>query len=384
MTSSPAYDILLSEDSFRALLAYKAALGDKTATPGMRLESALAGRAPASLTSEEFLGALLTTKQPRIFAESEILGDGSDWTPRELSLLGDVNVGMRAEIYDNGTWSPRDAAFREHDPPLRGLLLFTPGPLMGGAMKESPDYAETVREGNIDQLKYNALIERRLLPVLAAADAAAAADGTKAFVTLPGIGCGAFAGGFKDGMGAHLDKALRALLDKHGAGLTHIKAVYFAPFAEGADAEADFHGIAYRQRSAVLNPAKPQLCAPQDYAENGEDLSRCLLCKIVAWDHASLPGNDFFAGDRITDDGVAAAATDCMKTVTGLAGHYADGRYGPPPGYKTWEDVVERNGVSLVTKGNVKIVAGTDCLELSQYEQKNAATGRPGTSPRPK
>ena len=39
------------------------------------------------------------------------------------------------------------------------------------------------------------------------------------------------------------------------------------------------------------------------------------LFSVVAWDHVSWPGNDFYAGQRKTDDGVKAAATTAMQIV---------------------------------------------------------------------
>ena len=65
--------------------------------------------------------------------------------------------------------------------------------------------------------------------------------------------------------------------------------------------------------------------------------SDCMLFSIVAWDHVSWPGNDFFAGSRCTDDGVKAAATNSMFALTGIEGHYDPdrGAYLPPPPYRT-------------------------------------------------
>ena len=75
----------------------------------------------------------------------------------------------------------------------------------------------------------------------------------------------------------------------------------------------------------------------------------CDLSSIVAWDHVSWPGNDFFGGCHCTDDGVKAAATDSMAVLTGVEGHYDStrGAYMPPATYRTWADVVEANGLRL-------------------------------------
>ena len=91
------------------------------------------------------------------------------------------------------------------------------------------------------------------------------------------------------------------------------------------------------------NERKSQLCRPTAYGEEGDDFSECSLYSLVAWDHVSWPGNDFFAGSRSTDDGVKAAASDSMFTLTGIEGAYnaGEGMYQPPRPYRDWEAVVQ-------------------------------------------
>ncbi len=91
------------------------------------------------------------------------------------------------------------------------------------------------------------------------------------------------------------------------------------------------------------NQRKSQLCRPVAYSERGDDFSDCALYSIVAWDHVSWPGNDFFLGSRATDDGVKSAATNSMSALTGVEGEYdpAHGKYQPPKCYRNWYAVVE-------------------------------------------
>ncbi len=349
----PGYEIVISEKTLAQILSYKKDIEDGTAVVGDRMKNYL----PASST-EQFIEALLATKQPRIFAESEIRADGTDWTHRELALMGDINVAMTVDVYDNGAWDPNDRHFRLHNPAINAALLFTPGPLMGvsGAFNGmSPDYAAVTNNSHIDQAKYNDLMERRLLPLFMHANDAAGKGGHKALVVLPGIGAGAFAGKFKGTMGGHLDLALQHMLSKHGANLLHIGAVVLDAFNEGTNTRQNIGGVDYRTRPSALNPGLPQLSDPVSWQENGDDFSQHRLYKVVAWDHASLPGNDFFGASRFTDDGVAAAATNSMQVVTGISGHYTKGAYKPPHGYSDWEDVAEKNGVKLLVRGNVKV-----------------------------
>ncbi len=371
----PAYDVVIGETTLKNILQYKSDIAVGAAEPGARLKQALDKKDAAGLSTEDFVEALLATKQPLIFAESAIKCDGTDWTHRELDLLGDINITMNAKAYDNGAWKPTDRNFRIHEPPMDVTLMFTPGALLGvGAcfQGQSPDYAEVVANGRIDQEKYNALVERRLLPLLAHANACAEKDGCKAIITLPGIGCGAFAGEFRGHVGAHLNVALQAMLEKHADKLGHIGMIYFDPFGECANAQKKFGEVTYRVRPALQNRQRPQLAAPSEYAEKGDDFSGCKLYKIVAWDHASYPGNDFFGGSRSTDDGVSAAATNSMQVITGVGGKYADGQYGPPPGYEDWGQVADRKSVTLTAHGNVKIVTpDAGYMDLAQYEKSS-------------
>src|SRR5262249_44104035 len=94
---------------------------------------------------------------------------------------------------------------------------------------------------------------------------------------------------------------------------------------------------------------KSQLCRPAAYAEGGDDFAGCALFSVVAWDHVSWPGNDFFSGARATDDGVKAAATSSMAVLTGVPGTYdsALAKYLPPQPYATWGEVVRQRGPRL-------------------------------------
>ena len=85
---------------------------------------------------------MLSTKQPKFFAESAIQGGGIDWNNSELAILGDINVTVPVKIYDNGVWDPSAPGFAVHQKPLDGELLFTPGALLKsgpGFVGKTPD-----------------------------------------------------------------------------------------------------------------------------------------------------------------------------------------------------------------------------------------------------
>jgi hypothetical protein len=138
---------------------------------------------------------------------------------------------------------------------------------------------------------------------------------------------------------------LQRLLLQYGASLTNLKAVYFDPYRDGENVRTEIHGISLlvRPLQSPGNAEKSQLCRPADYAEADDDFADCSLYSVVAWDHVSWPGNDFFAGDRVTDDGVKAAATSSMTALLGVDGRYdpVEAKFLPPRGYLTWAAVVE-------------------------------------------
>lgn len=143
---------------------------------------------------------------------------------------------------------------------------------------------------------------------------------------------------------------LERFLEIHGASFPSITAVYFDPFNECSNARFEILGISLMVRPLLHgNDLKSQFCFPAGYEDPGDNFDDCMLFSIVAWDHVSRPGNDFFAGSRCTDDGVKVAATDSMALLTGVKGHYGPkrGAYIPPVPYRTWGEVVEKNRLRL-------------------------------------
>jgi hypothetical protein len=335
------HTLIIPDETRTRLAEYLAALRDGGASAGKHLRDYLACVELATLTDAAFLDALLNTKPPQIFAESAVAGDGSDWNLTELGILGDISIAVPVTVFDNG----HHTAPVPHAEPFAGMLVFTPGALLRNGRGRTPaDWAEvTQSDGTLSPQGYHALYERRLLPVFQYLNDTAKALGKSAFVTLPGLGCGQFAGPFQGRLGAALQTVLTGFLKKHGASFSQLKAVYYDPYGECSNGRWEIHGISLMVRPLLQgNSAKSQLCPPPAYAEEGDDFSDCILFSIVAWDHVSWPGNDYFGGSRCTDDGVKAAATDSMAVLTGVAGRYDPhrGAYLPPEPYRTWGEVV--------------------------------------------
>lgn len=342
------HTLLLPAETRARLVDYLASLRADIAFAGKRLRDNMPRIELATLTDSKFLDVLLNTKSPQIFAESAIAGDGTDWNLTELGILGDISIAMPVTIFDDG----HHTAPIPHPEPFTGTLVFTPGALLRNGRGQTPaDWAEvTLADGLLDPEGFFGLYERRLLPVFQHVNASAASHGKSALLTIPGLGCGQFAGPFRGELGAALQTVLERLLKTHGASFPNLKAVYYDPFNECANSRHEIHGTSLMVRPLLQGAAgKSQLCLPSAYAEAGDDFFNCLLFSIVAWDHVSWPGNDYFGGSRCTDDGVKAAATDSMAVLTGVEGHYDPhrGAYLPPAPYRTWDDVVRQNGLRL-------------------------------------
>jgi hypothetical protein len=355
---SSEYSVIIPDETIASAAAYADALMTGACRPGKYLQRELHRAGLASLTARDLLGLLCDTKLPHIFAESAVAGDGSDWTLAELQLLGDIAIAVPVSIFDNG--NHREPAV--HAVPFAGMLLYTPGALLRNGRGQIPaDWTEvTYEDGRFSSDGYYELYRRRLLPVLQFVNEHAAIA-RSALVTVPGLGCGQFAGPFQGQLGERLQTVIERLLSEHGAELPNIAAIYFDPYNECTNARNIISGIKFlvRPLTARGNEAKSQLCSPSAYAEEPGEFSHCALYSVVAWDHVSWPGNDFFAGSRATDDGVKAAATSSMSAITGMEGHYdaTAGKYQPPVRYRCWAAVVEEGratrGLRLWNEGRV-------------------------------
>jgi hypothetical protein len=348
----PSYQWLLHPDGARAVADYRQQLvAQVLAQAGAYLRGALCHDTPDDLSDAAFLEHLVNTKRPLIFAESAIYGDGRDWSATELSLLGDLGVAVPVQLFDDG----RHHHPAVHPEPLSGTLLFIPGALLSNGRGCVPaDWQAVTQAGQLDPVGYRALYERRLLPLLRYADLDAAERGQTALITIPGLGCGKFAGPFAGSLGEQLKDALIVLLERHAALLPHIRLLYYDPYSEGRNERHDVGPLSLRVRPLLQgNVERPQLCAPTQYAEAGDELSDARLYSIVAWDQVSWPGNDYWGGARMTDDGVKAAASELMRAITGIEGRYdaEQNAYRPPAPYPTWEALVQDQDTRLQVLG---------------------------------
>ncbi|TAK76360.1 MAG: DUF4804 domain-containing protein, partial [Gammaproteobacteria bacterium] len=373
-----SYKVVIDKKTLAKIEEYKNKILQGEQIAGSRLEKAISQISPP-LSTEKFIDALINTKVPQIFAESNaVKGNGQDWNETELSILGDINMVVPVTIFDDGLHRNEKnqknevvQSIKTHDKPFQGTLLFTPGALLQGAGGISDRREVLSHDKKIDQEGYYQLYERRLLPVLMEANRIAGENGTKAFVTIPGMGCGAFAGslGNKKILEPALKDVVEKILERHGSKLNNIQAVHLDTYKDLENDTKDIHGINFRVRTFKNAPegqGKPQLLHPQQYQEANDNFSQCELFSVVAWDHVSWPGNDFYAGSRLTDDGVKAAATNTMQVMTGIEGQYdkEQHKYNPPEEYTNWDELIKKNNTALKTHGKIFVHADGEMLKL--------------------
>ena len=311
----------------------------------------------SQIAADEFIELLIRTKRPQIFAEFEVYGNGVDWNQDELSILGDISIVTPVTVYDNG--KHRNPVV--HDSAFAATLIFTPGALLRNGNNITPvDWEEVTQYEKISSDRYYRLYERRLLPAFLYANDLAQQHGKMALITIPGIGCGQFAGVFRGQLGSELKKTLVTFLETHGSKFSNIKVVYYDPYQECENERIEIGGISFLVRPLTKgNLNKPQLCKPSEYAEAGDDFVALELFSFVAWDHVSWPGNDFYVGARSTDDGVKAAATNLMTVMTGIEGSYDPHtfKYCPPLKYETWKDAIVKNQIQLEVVNNLIVLS---------------------------
>lgn len=345
------YRVIISEPSLTSIQNYKAKLVNDINIAGSRLRRILKGVDLNRMPVKEFINALLGTKIPYVFAEKQKYHPQEDWSVEDARILGDVNIVTPVQIFDNGAWTGPTV----HEKPFLGYLMFTPGALL--TQDCNVDRPRVFRFGAFSEEEYYELNVQRLLPLLRFANDECAARKTKGIITVPGIGCGCFAGNLQSTtINNYFNNSLKRILKNFSAQLPNISLVYFAEHADDQknNDTFKFDHIKYRRVSSGLTRAyKPLLETPKAYESllnGGEDFSNHLLFAFVAWDHVSFPGNDFYRMSRWTDDGVKAAATSSMSSIL----NEAPGKYDPQlhkfiplTKGKTWESVAIESNIRL-------------------------------------
>lgn len=341
------YQIIASEHTIENFQGYWTKAQSSLTYCGARFCAEIVQQKASAKDWKAGLECLLNTKDPQFFAESALYGDGRDWNQTELSILGDISIGVPVTVFDDARHYDPDV----HTIPFTAELVYTPGALLRNDRGVTPaDWEDVTTNDQLDSAKFTQLYKRRLIPVFKYIQQRAFQLDKKAIVTIPGLGCGQFSGPFCGELGQHIEDVLVTILRELSSELSEIEVVYFDPYSECTTKTQNFGLVQLRTRP-LQNTPQPcsQLCHPVQFEEGEDDFNQHHLFSLVAWDHVSWPGNDFFAGVRATDDGVKAAATDSMLQLTGYEGEYCKFRnaYRPSSEYGTWGELVEQHSLRI-------------------------------------
>lgn len=365
------YRFVLSNNSLEAVGKYHAEVAAGDVKPGKYLREIIAKRLnkPALTDTEiqayvkdinayDFLELIIKSKRVKAFAESGVLGDGSDWNKTELEILNSINTFIPVTIFDNAKWEVNRN--NVHKKPFSGYLMLTNGIRLAKAKNAvSPDRDVVVKMSSdgkpyIDKFQYRKLMEERLVPLLLEANRVAHEKAKKAFITLPGIGCDSFAGEeFKNIIIPIFQTTLMQILADHQHELAHIQGVMFDS-RNGDKSDLKVGHMDVLVRRSIDDPTVAMLNHPSSYGSKYKD---CELFSFVAGDPNSDPGCDFIygltpddKGKRWTNEGVVAASTDMMTKVTNIPGEYnaEQNRYdvAADPD-KSWGKVIIENDIEL-------------------------------------
>lgn len=358
-------EILISEATLEKIIDYFNFLkqdGLDTAGKNLKNQIILVDRQLSEMSIEDFTQLLIQSKVPQIFAESDVYHNKMDWNLDEESILGDITVHMPVTFYNDGG----HRSYKSYVKPISGNLVYVPGALLRSDIKNTTtsDLQETIVSGKLNQQRFNDLYERRLLPQLFQINEQAGIEEKKAAITVPGIGTGQFAGNYQNQIKDAFRQALESVLEKHHAKLSNIDIVHYDPFEGDNNKTQSIGHIDYRVCPSSKNSTTGQLAFP-----SGSTAASHTLTSLVAWDHFSWPGNDFWMGSRATDDGVKAASTNTMAVITGIDGHYDchTGSYLPFK-YRTWRALASENKLSFTAPVFVVSPTGkkTALSEVSQ------------------
>ena len=334
-------DLLFDNSVISLLEGYKSKV--KKGEIGRNLESILKNKDINKIKNLDLLFYILQTKRPKIYAESEIKGNGEDWNTNELKILGSICAGFDVLVFDDG----KHLNPKRYDYPINFKYIFVPGALLRNDFnqKYAPERDLLSKNNHINENKYNTYYFKKLDSVLHYIDQDSKKDKKKAFVSAPGIGCGQFAAEFKGTLGEKLKRVFINVLEMNGLKYSNIHTLHYDPYDECKNEDYLINGINLRIRPYLEGKSSPQLSI--DNAKHIVDFeSNCKFYSIVAWDHVSWPGNDFYAMKRVTDDGVKAAASNLMSIITNQEGSYLSDKYTPPEPYINWIDCINTNKVT--------------------------------------
>ena len=376
-TSKERYRYVISEETLEKIERYKEMIAAGTRLPGQKLLKSLRHfltigeeydpalplnelekSAIRTMPAADFLQFLMNTRMPTIFAESAgaVAINKGEWNLTEFQILSGVtSVLADLKVFDQGVWYDAGATGEYLEENYTASLIAIPGALLDRRTQRSsidPDEVQNDRDKlvvnnsetgrpEIDPIAYIEFYKKRLSAGFEQANALASPD-KKAFITLPGIGNGAFAGEFARGTIGLLSQAVEALLRENphwtnigtvlldGFGSTHTQDTLIE--TNDANSKIQFRVENYQGKIGQLAKAE-KFARTDDEKAKYQNTTRI---KILAWDPFSYEGNDWVAGNRETDEATLAAC-DGLSVISGSSGVYFKGLGYIAPGKKgTW------------------------------------------------
>ena len=230
----------------------------------------------------------------------------------------DLLAFNKEQVFFTQVW--RQDSGHHHNPhqasPLAVRLAFVSGLILTNA----PNISD-----NAPGLNLKEAYSGRFQALFAALDAWGNQHQKPVFVSIPGIGCGAFSGPYSGMLGAPLKAALgHAVFQLQ---LKWVRHIWFDPYSELLDNKGSTYQIGpdtHLHLQPSYSDSNP--IASLQFERMTEKLQlqheNYLFAKVVAWDPLSWPGNDWWGASRATDDGVVAAATSLMSSLTQIPGYY--------------------------------------------------------------
>lgn len=317
LVSKSYQQFVLSDETYQLANRYFEALKIGSIQPGDHLKKQLENQQLSQLSLENFIRTLLNTKKPKAFAEQVLQNaesrKDSGYNDSELEILAQIASVIPSYIYNDGG---HNLFYTNHDNPLPCVMGFISAPLFTSENGSLDDVSLTAEVSanplrKIDTNKYQAEVERRLLPTLLAMNEQAKSAEKKLAITIPGLGCGFFGGPFGDdgdnSVYRELNLALKNIILKHSSRLDHIASIYFDTYNAVLAPEMERIGDIYYScvASSRRNGEHKQL----ELSEQDKLNPNILLGTIVAADLLSWIGNDMWVDSRSTDEGVKAGSS---------------------------------------------------------------------------
>jgi hypothetical protein len=409
-------EIVLSSGALARIADYKKRLESGAAVPGARLALALTQQALVngsfniedqaagdaaylrSLSDQDFVKLLVSTKRPKLFLESFNIDGTGIWTREELQLLGDVGILFDDTVADDSGSGTR------YDPAQPTPLFYMPAPCTtenAGDSQAIPgmDIDRIANQGPeseawvLDDKKYSQVMADKAWTTLAALDALAARRDQKIVVRVPS------GEAFNRGLSKDDRQKLPALIEKVWAGLLaegafpHIQAAVFISGAEPVGLGHRVHETASR---LIIRPTIrgevgrrrqyfPALPTAEDCLDDvdGMDTEGVVIACSVAADHASWPANDANGSSAQTLEGRIGMSSNTREVMLGREERLARGE-NPVP---VWATTAAVGGYffpeKLLATAEVSIVSTkhASAEEAAVEEAAAAALGGGGGAP---